>query len=445
VTIEPQHAASKWSVPFFLLGLVMAGLVMTHTFTAFLARSHPDYAVWLGGPGPDGYLRVADEKLNLQPTRVKQSQRPDVAPGDNASPSPEPRAAMPDDPIEEIQRLARQAVERAPLSAEGLRLLGQIAERKGDLSRADLYMTLAFQRSRHDVYPTFWKMHRSMEAGNWPAVVRYGDALMRSFPLTVQNAVPYLARALEFEQSRGELTQLLSSAPPWRASFFRELPRYIADTRLPMDLLTKLKTGPAPATAVEVNHFLQHLLQHQMYDVAYFVFLQFLPSEELARAGLLFNGSFETKPVGLVFDWRLLVGSGSRVEIAPRQDRPNEKALLIEFHSGRVDFAPVEQVTMIPPGPHRFTGTWTGELIARRGLRVRAYCQYPNQSVQIGESSLIVGTAKQWRRFEFNFTVPPACPIQRIQIMLDARTESERLVTGAVWIDELTVERIPSP
>ena len=41
------------------------------------------------------------------------------------------------------------------------------------------------------------------------------------------------------------------------------------------------------------------------------------------------------------------------------------------------------------------------------------------------------------------FTVPDAdCCAQKLHLKLAARSESERLVTGAIWYDELGISRV---
>ena len=84
--------------------------------------------------------------------------------------------------------------------------------------------------------------------------------------------------------------------PPWRAQFFANLQKNITDARTPLDLLLSIKDAPTPPTAAELRDYLALLIDNNFYELAYYVWLQFLRHEQLARVGLLFNGGFETRP-----------------------------------------------------------------------------------------------------------------------------------------------------
>jgi hypothetical protein len=59
---------------------------------------------------------------------------------------------------------------------------------------------------------------------------------------------------------------------------------------------------------------------------------------------------------------------------------------------------------------------------------------------------LLSGEIPQWRGFSLTFTVPPeGCRAQQIRLDLDARSASEKLVTGSMWFDDLALTRGPTP
>jgi hypothetical protein len=186
---------------------------------------------------------------------------------------------------------------------------------------------------------------------------------------------------------------------------------------------------------------LRLLTNHDLYELAYYTWLQFLPPEQLSQAGFLFNGSFEYNLSGLPFDWTIGSGTDAAAEIAPRDDQPDGHALFVEFGEGRVNFPPVSQVLMLPAGSYKLSGVWKGRINGPRGLRWQILC-IGKPSLKIGESEMMVAGPPQWTEFEAPMTVPESgCHAQIVRLILDARSASETMVTGSAWYDDLKVAK----
>ena len=142
-----------------------------------------------------------------------------------------------------------------------------------------------------------------------------------------------------------------------------------------------------------------------------------MPPDQLAHTGLLFNGDFETKPSGALFDWKLEQADGAFVDIAPRPNSPDKNALSVEFGQGRVNFGGVWEMVILSPGAYRLTGSYEGNVTGRRGMQWSVLCLGGSA---IGESEMILGTFPEERQFEFDFKVPPTgCEVQTVR--LDSR------------------------
>jgi hypothetical protein len=252
--------------------------------------------------------------------------------------------------------------------------------------------------------------------------------------------MPTLARIAEDTKANGELKQMLATNPPWRPQFFSGLLRTIADARTPLDLMLSIKDTPTPPSTADVRDYLDLLIRNNFHELAYYVWLQFLPPEQLASAGLLFNGDFESRPSSLPFDWVISAGAGVTIDFARRPDDPGQHALLIEFGHGRADFRGVAQTIMLPPGSYLFKGQYRGQLIGRRGLEWRISCAGVENP--IAKTPMTAGNAAQWAEFSIPFAVPDAdCRAQQVRLVLDARSASEQLVSGSMWYDKLQIVR----
>jgi len=295
--------------------------------------------------------------------------------------------------------------------------------------------------SLHESIPVYWLMLKSTEAGDYKTAISYADALLRTTPNLGPYVAPLLAHFAENKASSGLVKAALENNPPWRDVFFGYLLVNVADARTPLDLLLSLKASQAPPSTREIAGYLNFLIGHNFYDLAYYTWLQFLPAEELSTAGLLFNGNFEDVPSGLPFDWVITQGSGVTIDIVPRPDNKAEHALLVDFLYGRVDYHSVNELVLLAPGTYKFDGKYKGQIVGPRGLKWRLECA-GEAKTRIGESPMISGVASTWKDIDFTFTVPAAdCRAQYVRLDLDARMASEQLITGSMLFSELQISR----
>ncbi len=175
-------------------------------------------------------------------------------------------------------------------------------------------------------------------------------------------------------------------------------------------------------------------------ELAYYTWLQFLPPEQLPNTGYLFNGGFQSKPSGLPFDRILPSGNGVTADIQDRFDQVGDRALSIEFGYGRVEFPGVSQVTMLTPGQYAFRGKFQGNISARRGLKWHIACADTplKQSVRAewcwearptGETSISSSKSET------------GCQAQVVKLIHDARSQSERFISGQINMTNLRVTR----
>jgi tetratricopeptide (TPR) repeat protein len=400
------------------LGLALAWLVVSRTFVAYLARTAPEAALWLRPGDPEALLNLAERRV-------------DAADGPAGS----------RDGTERARAWAETALGADPVSARALRVLGQLAHAAGDDERAAGYLRRAARHSIQESAAVSWLLHDSYAKKDYASALHFADTLLRTRTRALPDVLPVMGRMAESASAARELHKLLAGNPPWRRAFLSGLPRAVSDARTPLKVLVALKETANPPDLADIRDYVALLVEHKFYELAYYTWLQFLPREQLAGAGFLFNGSFELSPSGLPFDWQIHAGMGATVDLAPRPDAARGHALRIELGPGRVELGGVTQMLLLAPGSYRFGGKYRGEIAGPRGLVWRIACA-DGTGAPLGQSPTAIGGAPRWKDVAFSFTVPDAgCRAQQLHLVLDARMPSEQLVSGTLWYDELTVAR----
>ena len=185
----------------------------------------------------------------------------------------------------QVQRWAERALREDPLNARALRILAQVAQHSSDHGKTEALMQGAVQRSLEESLAVFWMMRQSYSEQNYADAMRYADILLRTRPQLSQHVFPMLGRMAENVDASDELKRALAANPPWRAQFFDALPSQVTDARTPLELLLSLSNTTTPSTEAERSSYLNALVQHKLYELAYYSWLQFLPQEQLSKTG----------------------------------------------------------------------------------------------------------------------------------------------------------------
>jgi hypothetical protein len=442
--------------------LLLAWLVLSTSLAAYFADVAPRTALRLDGSQPQALTNLADQMLNDAAERqpaADQAAAPQsdagndtgsAANGDSANAALANRAFSAFDLLGQKQSIdlgavraaAAAGLRREPLNARALRLLGQAADAARNDADAANFMRAAAKLSLHENLADAWLMLKSFAAKEYPATVHYADILLRTTPELGAYVVPILARIAEDKSAVNLIKTALAEDPPWRDQFLQILPASITDGRTPLDLLLTLRKSATPPSPDDVNRYLNFLVQHKMYELAYYTWLQFLPADELRNAGLIYNGGFEIAPSGSPFDWVMPPGAGVTVDIETPPDADGGHALLLSFQYGRVEYAGVSQLVMLAPGRYHFNGRLKGELTGPRGLKWRIACA-ETPTVRLAEGPMINGRVPAWSDNGFDFTIPAQnCRAQYLSLDLDARMASESFVNGSVWFDDLQISRL---
>ena len=80
-------------------------------------------------------------------------------------------------------------------------------------------------------------------------------------------------------------------------------------------------------------------------------------------------------------------------------------------------------------------------LLTERGLVWDIQCLGGGPNLAVSEPWQ--GSSQQWQRFSIDFDVPSLnCEAQSLTLKLPARVPAEQQISGAIWFDDLRIQKI---
>ena len=426
-----------------VIGGLLAVLVLATTGKAFFAASLPATVLYFADD-PVALIATARDEFELtQREREFADKLPDerLAAGGGNSLQSRPRR-KPTLTLDQIGIRARRALLSDNLSADAFDLMARVAAAQDQPDLAATYADAASRLSLHESASNLLRASRSLKAGDYAAAVEALDTQMRSILSSANQIAPTLLKIAEEPEGLKQVIAVLSPDPPWRDTFMVALPRAMTNAVTPLEIFRGLAAAPVPPSRANIAAYLDELIRRRDYDAARYGYLQLLPPDQLNDVGLISNADFDKPPFGGPFDWHIKRGSGVKAEIVSQQDRPKDRALLLQFGSGRTSFE-VLQYLMLTPGRYNFSVEARGELTGPRGLVWRLVCA--DDKRKLGETPMFLGQAESWVEMPALFSVPADCPVQILTLLLDARAPSEQMASGTVWYDNMKIARAETP
>jgi hypothetical protein len=157
----------------------------------------------------------------------------------------------------------------------------------------------------------------------------------------------------------------------------------------------------------------------------------------------LFNASFDHAFETDGFDWEVpSAGPPRRAGVVAERRRAEERGGVLELQfTGRAIQLPiVRQYLFIGPGRYRMRGDHrTHQFRMEEGLRWAVRCD----KAVVGASPALGETGGLWRRFEFEFTVPPGCPlVASLQLETAPTSDAVLGARGRVSFDAFELEKL---
>src|SRR5262245_57843057 len=324
---ENAAPSRKWPativgvVGFFALALV-AAFIVADTAGHNWASSHPDGGLHLAPWEPAALDELAERQLTSS-----------------------------NDELGSAEDLARRALVSNPVDSRALSLLGLVAERKGDLARAEALMSLAAARSWRNFAPHVWLFAQAVRRGKFEEALAQADGLLRVSPQYEETIFPVLTLFGTDPAALAALEKALAANPPWRRWFLGGAIVNGANDRLMTQLYQALIHSRQPPTADEMKPYLDRLILAGRFEEAYQAWrARSSPAETAGRYP--YNGNFEAPLDGLPFNWVFDSISGAEIQITEAPDRGNSRAMRVQFSGARARFGRLGQLLMLASGSY---------------------------------------------------------------------------------------------
>jgi hypothetical protein len=269
------------------------------------------------------------------------------------------------------------------------------------------------------------------------------DELLRAHPAMGPSVFPTMAGLFQQKKGDVELIRVLKNDPAWRGAFVEYVLQNDRYKNSGYSLLTMLRKEKAEVRVGEVRSLVNSFVKAKEIDQAYFVWLDFLPTEDLHLVQSVFDGNFDRDPKNLIFDWTIVFRPNARISVVDRPGSATNQSLLLEFVGDKGQFSNVFQYLMLSPGRYDVTYEFMAQnLKTASGLVWRVRCLSGAELGQ-GPKSTLSGP---WADYKFEIQVPESgCTSQVLGLESSSTAALDTLISGQMYFDTFRIQSKDKP
>lgn len=337
--------------------------------------------------------------------------------------------------LAEAERLALASLHAQALNPAAYRVLGEVADARGDKVRAVALFRAAARLTRRDTVVDASLLADDLQRGDVTAAVRQADMILRYAP-EVQGAVfPPLAQMARDPKGAPVLAQQLAAHPAWRANFLTFLGKS-EDPGVALDVMGRLADLRAPATDVEISPLLNRMVDQRQYLQAFIAWQQLSPGTAAKMHGNVRDGDFDGQAGAPPFGWALQTTSGASADILQGPTAGAASSALKVSYDGVSIAYPARQLMILGPGVyHLSVKAYVSAPRAATHLTWSVRCAEDNRPLA---STPDVGLDPGWNTLSADFQTPAGCQGQWLTL---TAIPGERSDDVEVWYDGLEVRR----
>jgi tetratricopeptide (TPR) repeat protein len=313
------------------------------------------------------------------------------------------------DPSPRLANFAKAAVEQQALNPQAVRLLGYMADAKGERDRALTLITMAARLSRREQGAQLWLIEYNAQADDTKKTLEHYDTVLMTKPASQAMLFPRLSNAIEDAPIRTALLPYIRGNRSWVSAF---LSHAIANDKSASNLVELItEAGGLPksdAAPTQYKSLLSRLVNNGRFDDAVRIY-KLVPGAQPDR---LVDPSFTAADREGRFgamDWTITddpnAGGGFSI------GKGTKKVELSIFANAATTQVVASRLLYLKPGSHRFSAT-----LSQLDRGDGGYVLFRMRCPAGDSSSLIWSLNVSVKQNDAPLNVPTQCPVQFLEI-----------------------------
>lgn len=317
--------------------------------------------------------------------------------------------------LKKVEEMAKESLRGGALNPVAIRLLGYVADVRGDRKKARELMLLSQKVSRRDFGTQLWLIEDAVARGDKKQALYHYDIALRTTPSSFSILLPTLIGALDDPEVRSALAPFLKAAPAWLPAFLGEAINTADNPANVADVL--VKAGPLPDRD-DYRALSNNLLLQLAAKSKFPAFRQYYLSLPGAKDASLQAASLTKATVNLRYPaagWQLVENPaiGGSFSQADNQGRHSLAAFAGSGERGEL----MRKYLYLTPGNYSFAARYTAQDSAPDGeIRWELQCLSAAGNKNIWFTGNPVRKGKSSDTQEF--TLDTGCPNQMLMLQV---------------------------
>jgi hypothetical protein len=347
-------------------------------------------------------------------------------------------AALTEDEKAELTKRELKALESEPLEPAALQNLAVIPSLGRSTKSIPGYVLPLARFSLRNVTAQLMAITLLDQQQKYDELVNRMDVLLRLKPTRSAEVFASLTSLARNPKALPAVVQKLIQNPPWRTTYMAKLAEADAEGELTYAVLSTMRAKKSSPHDAELRHILSAWMRARRFDVAYFLWLDFLNTSELLKTKLVFDGEFDLEPRNLLFDWTIFQPKNVRIAVTNKPGSATDRALIIDFAGFKGAFAHVSQNTKLVPGRYiiRFQHL-ARNLKTSGGLSWFFRCA--EDTKLLGRSTAFAADTP-WQPVSFEVDVPQeGCNTQILRLETVSKAALDTQISGQFGFDSFEI------